>query len=172
LFLSVFFNKFVKTIKLKLIFSNNPKNLKAMKLKSLIAIIVTVLTVNYAKAQVTTDYYKDSEVIFCEDVVDGSPVNAATIFNIGANGGYVQVQVQNYAKIKTETLIVDVWKKSSSGEYDKFIETKKFTVEPAWTAPYFKYTFYKAGKYKLAIYNEDEVFINSGYITINWKDDE
>jgi hypothetical protein len=141
-----------------------------MKLKSLIAIIVTVLTVNYAKAQVTTDYYKDSEVIFCEDVVDGSPVNASSTFTIGENGGYVQVQVDNSnKKLRTTQLVVDVWKKSSSGEYDKFVETKKYDIQSTWTAPYFKYTFYKAGKYKLAIYNEDEVFINSGYVTINME---
>jgi hypothetical protein len=142
-----------------------------MKLKSLIALFVTVLTVNYAKAQVTTDYYKYSEVIFCEDVVDGKPVNASSTFTIGENGGYVQVQVDNAGrKLKTTTIIADVWKKSSSGEYDKFIETKKYTIEPTWDAPYFKYTFYKAGKYKLAIYNEDEVYINSGYVTINMEE--
>ena len=140
-----------------------------MKLKSLIAVIITVLTVNFAKAQVNTEYYKNSEVIFCEDVVDGSAVNASSTFTIGANGGYVQVQVDNGKAMKTTQLIVDVWKKSSTGEYDKFVETKKFDIKATWDSPFFEYTFYKAGKYKLSIYNEDEVFINSGYVTINMK---
>ncbi len=140
-----------------------------MKLKSLIAVIITVLTVNFAKAQVTTDYYKYSEVIFCEEVSDGSPVNPSSSFTIGENGGYVTVQVDNGKAMKTLELVVDVWKKSSSGDYDKFIETKKYTIKSTWNAPFFEYTFYKAGKYKLAIYNEDEVYINTGYVTINMK---
>jgi len=140
-----------------------------MKLKSLFIAIVTVLTVNFVKAQVNTDYYKNSEVIFCEDVVDGSPVNASSSFTIGEDGGYVQVQVDNGKPMKTTQLIVDVYKKSSSGDYDKKIETKTYDIKATWDAPYFKYTFYKAGKYKLEIYNEDDVYINSGYVTINMK---
>jgi hypothetical protein len=132
-------------------------------------VIIAVLTVSFAKAQVNTDYYKNSEVIFCEEVSDGSPVNSSSSFTIGANGGYVTVQVDNGKAMKTTQLIVDVWKKSSTGDYDKFVETKKYDIKSTWDAPYFEYTFYKAGKYKLSIYNEDEVFINSGYVTINMK---
>ena len=138
-----------------------------MKLKSLFAVIITVLSISFVRAQVTSDYYSDSEVIFCEDVVDGEAVNASSSFTINSGGGYVQVQVVNGKSMKTEKLIVDVWKKTSSGDYDKFIETKNYTIQYSWTAPFFKYTFYKAGKYKLSIYNEDQVFINSGYVTIN-----
>ncbi len=137
-----------------------------MKLKSLIAVIVTVLTVSYVKAQVTTDYYKYSEVIFCEEVVNGSPVNSSTVFNIGENGGYVTVQVDNGKPMKTDQLIVDVWKKTSSGDYDKFIETKRYDIKPSWDAPYFEYTFYKPGKYKLSIYNASETYINTGKVEI------
>jgi len=138
-----------------------------MKLKSLFAVIITVLSISFVRAQVTSSYYSDSEVIFCEDVVDGEAVNASKSFTINPSGGYVQVQVVNGKSMKTEKLIVDVWKKTSSGDYDKFIETKNYTIKYSWTAPFFKYTFYKAGKYKLSIYNEDEVFINSSSVTIN-----
>lgn len=112
-------------------------------------------------------YYTGSRVIFCEDVTtDGDPVTKSDVFNIGRDGGYVYVLVDHTGKFKTTELIVDVWKGDG---YSEFVETKRFTVEDYWVWTKFKYTFYSPGEYKIMVYNKDEVFINSGYVTINYK---
>lgn len=117
---------------------------------------------------VGSDYYSNSQVFVCEDVENGKPKGVATTFTIGSSGGYVTFQVDNNGQaMKTETLIVDVWKRpSGSSDYSDFVETKRYTIEADWTHPFFKYTFYDSGDYKVAIYNEDEDWINTGYVTI------
>lgn len=117
---------------------------------------------------VDTYYYSDSEVIACEEVKNNTPQNVATTFNIGRNGGYVTFQVDNGKAMKTTELIVDIYMKPKGGsDYSEFVETKYFTIEEHWDKPYFQYTFYDAGEYKLAIYNKESTWINNGYVTIN-----
>lgn len=117
--------------------------------------------------KLSSDYYSGSRVIFCEDVTsNGDPITKSDVFNIGRDGGYVYVLVDHLKELKTTEIIVDIWK----GEgYTEFVETKRFTVEDNWVWTKFKYTFYAAGDYKISVYNKDEVFINTGYVTINYK---
>jgi hypothetical protein len=137
-----------------------------MKLKYFIALFVFLSTGNLLKGQIKSEYYKDSEIIFCEDVVNGNPVNPSSFFIISPDGGYVTIMVNNGKPIKTENLIVQVWKTSKSSDYDEFIETKKININYNTYTPYFKYIFYEAGKYKIVINNKDEELINIGYISI------
>ena len=72
--------------------------------------------------------------------------------------------------MKTTQLIVDIYKKPKGGsDYTEFVETKRYDIEAHWNRPYFEYTFYDKGEYKFAIYNGDEIWINTGYVTINQK---
>jgi hypothetical protein len=116
---------------------------------------------------VTSDYYADSKVMFCENVTtDGDPITRSDVFNIGPNGGYVQVLVKNPKAMKTTEIIVDIWR----GEgYAEFVETKRFTIEDSWAWTNFEYIFYTTGNYKFSVYNKEETFINTGYVTINRK---
>lgn len=119
---------------------------------------------------VDTYYYSDCEVIFCEEVKNNEPVNASTSFTIPKAGGYLTVQVDNGKAMKTNQLIVDIYKKPKGGsDYTEFVETKRYDIETHWNRPYFEYTFYDKGEYKFAIYNADEVWINTGYVTINQR---
>ncbi len=119
---------------------------------------------------VDTYYYTDCDIIFCEEVKNGSPVNASTSFTIPKAGGYLSVQVANGKAMKTTQLVVDVYKKPKGGsDYTEFVETKRYDIEATWTGPYFEYTFYNKGDYKFAVYNADEVWINTGYVTINQR---
>lgn len=116
---------------------------------------------------ITSDYYTTSKVLFCEKVTEGGePVTRSDVFNIGPNGGYVQVLVKHTKPMKTTELIVDVWKGDS---YDEFVETKRFTVEEPWAWTNFEYTFLTTGNYKFSVYNKEETFINTGYVTIKRK---
>lgn len=119
---------------------------------------------------VDTYYYTDCKIIFCEEVKNNEPVNAATTFTIPKAGGYLTVQVDNGKAMKTTQLIVDVYKKpKGGGDYTEFVETKRYDIEAHWNRPYFEYTFYDKGDYKLAVYNGDEIWINTGYLTINQR---
>lgn len=119
---------------------------------------------------VDTYYYTSSKVIFCEEVKNNEPINESTSFTIPKAGGYLTVQVDNGKAMKTTQLIVDVYKKPKGGsDYTEFVETKRYDIETHWNRPYFEYTFYDKGEYKFAIYNADEIWINTGYVTINQK---
>lgn len=121
-----------------------------------------------AATKLTADYYKEAKVVFCEDVDDqGIAVTPSSVFNISATaGGYIHILIDHIKPLKTKELIVDIWR----GEgYTEFVETKRLTVEESWQWTDFKYTFYKDGKYKFSVYNQDEVFIQTGYVSINYK---
>jgi hypothetical protein len=121
-------------------------------------------------APVDTYYYSNSKVIFCEDVVNNEPSNASTEFTIPKAGAYLTVQVDNGKALKTTQLVVDIYKKpKGSSDYTEFVETKRYDIEEHWNRPYFTYTFYSGGEYKLSVYNADEVWINAGYVTIKQK---
>jgi hypothetical protein len=137
-----------------------------MKWKVFSLFILLAFTYNIG-AQVKSDYYKDSKIIFCEDVVNGDPVNASTFFIIGSNGGYVTIMINNGKPIQTDKLIVNVWKASGNDNYEEFIETQKIAINPNMYSPFFKYIFYDAGRYKIVINNKSEEWINTEYLTIS-----
>lgn len=116
---------------------------------------------------ITSDYYINSKVTFCEKVTaSGEPVTPSDVFRIGTGGGYVQVLVAHTQPMKTTELIVDIWKGSG---YNEFVETKRIIVQENWSWTNFEYTFLTPGNYKFAVYNKEETAINTGYVTINSK---
>ena len=125
-------------------------------------------TASAASTKLTSDYYTEAKVVFCESVDDnGSAVTASSEFNISrSDGGYTYVLIDHIKPLKTTELIVDIWK---GDDYKDFVETKRFTVEEPWQWTDFKYSFTTAGKYKFMVYNKDEVFVQSGYVVIKYK---
>lgn len=116
---------------------------------------------------ITSDYYISSKVTFCEKVTtNGEPVTPSDVFRIGAAGGYVQVLITHAKPMKTTELIVDIWKGNG---YAEFVETKRLTVKDDWSWTNFEYTFLTPGNYKFSVYNKEETYINTGYVTINSK---
>ncbi|MDQ3046341.1 MAG: hypothetical protein M3R27_02255 [Bacteroidota bacterium] len=118
--------------------------------------------------KLTSDYYTEAKIIFCESVDDkGFAKTPSSVFNISASaGGYIYVLVDHLKPLKTSEIIVDVWKGDG---YKEFVETVRFEVKENWEWSDFKYTFYKDGKYKFSIYNKDEVFIQTGYVSISYN---
>lgn len=123
---------------------------------------------NIDNTKVGTVYYMDATVTFCTDVDSkGNADTPSSVFNISPDkGSYVYVLLNNGKALKTTELIVDIWK---GDDYKDFVETKKVTVEDYSNFAYFKYTFYKEGKYKFSIFTKDETFIQTGYVEINYK---
>ena len=48
----------------------------------------------------------------------------------------------------------------------QFVETKRLNVVPTWYDTHFRCNFYKAGDYRVSVYNADEKWINTGYVTV------
>ncbi|MDX2003604.1 MAG: hypothetical protein SFW35_14305 [Chitinophagales bacterium] len=116
---------------------------------------------------VDTWYYEGSTVQFCEDVTSsGSAVTPSEVFNISSSGGYVYVLLKHTKQFKTNKIYVDIYKGSDT---EDVYETKEYDVEDDWKWFKFKYTFYSTGNYTFKFYNEDDTYIQSGYVDINWK---
>lgn len=112
-------------------------------------------------------YYDKTEMIFCKRVFGEEPLKEMSSTYLSGDSVKVYVYLDTQRPIRTEKLLVDVWrKKNRSFQYDEFIETKKFKVTPEWAYTFFKYKFTKKGEYKISVYNDQEVLIKSGYFTV------
>lgn len=117
----------------------------------------------------STFYYMNSKVQFCLNLdANQFPINPGSSYNISKDGSWIYVHVQNDKKLATSQLIVDIYKKKGN-DYTEFVETKYYDITPTWSDTHFKYTFYKAGDYKISVYTKENTWINSGYVTINYK---
>ena len=118
-------------------------------------------------------YFVDAKVTFCVSVEDGKAVTPSTVFNIDkSSGGYIYLLIENNFKpLKAEQLIVDIWKNRDDDDiaYTEFVDTKYITSAKNMTYADLKYTFYKKGKYKFSVFTKDNVWIQSGFVEINYK---
>lgn len=115
-------------------------------------------------------YYAKSKINFTNDEANVlKSENYYKEFTIGKEGGFIYTVVDNYPdKLKTDEIIVDIWKKKG-GKYDSFVETKRYTITSTLDYTFFKYTFYETGEYKISVFTKDETWINTGYVTIKKK---
>lgn len=122
---------------------------------------------NNNKTKIDADYYANSEIIACEEVESNTPIGVGTNFRLSKNEGTVIFQVKNGKPIESEGLVVKIYKRGrGSSDYDEYVTTKSYEIKTTWDKPYFSYKFDDIGEYKLAIYNEEDVWINNGYVTI------
>ncbi|RMD50019.1 MAG: hypothetical protein D6830_03665 [Ignavibacteria bacterium] len=116
---------------------------------------------------VTSSYYDFCQFVFCEIVLGGKPVRIKNRAYTSKNQGLMYAYINNGAPLNTNKIIVDIWKRGeNSFDYDEFVETKKFKVEPDWPDTYFKYQFKKPGSYKFTVYNQNEVIMCKNYINV------
>ncbi len=117
----------------------------------------------------STFYYIDSKVEFCTELDNlNSCSNAGSVFNISKSGSYVYVWVGQDKALKTSGVTLDIYKKKG-GDYDDFVETKNYTINPDKSAFYIEYTFYNAGDYKFKFSTDNSVWIQDGTVTIKYK---
>ncbi len=120
-----------------------------------------------SRSTFTTIYYDNSDIVFCERMIAGKPVNEFREKSIKKNNGLVFIYLNNRNQLNTEKLFVDFWRrKESNFEYDEYIESKKYRMDPGWNDVYFRYNFKEPGEYKVSIYNDNEILIKNGYIRI------
>jgi hypothetical protein len=124
--------------------------------------------INYSVSTPTSSsYYENCEVLFCEKVlVGGDPLGVKNSLSLSQEN-QIYVVLNNYKPLKTGKLLLDVWrKKNRSFDYDDYMFSKKYRLNPDWPDAYFKFIFEEPGEYKLSLYNENEVYIKSGYIIV------
>jgi len=133
--------------------------------------IVVALTQKIRKEFKTvkrSNYYDNVKFQFCEKIlVGGTPIGITKKTSLSDNNGEIYIKITNISPIRTEIILVDVWRKEHrSFEYDEFVESKKYKVKAEWNDTYFKYKFKKAGEFKIVIYNQEEVLIGNGFINV------
>ena len=120
----------------------------------------------YANNDRTSLYYDDSELVFCQVVVGGRPLNIRKTLSLSKDGStYVYLKADR--PINTDTLLVNVWRKSpGSFDYDEFVDSKKYRMKSDWNNVFFIYRFKGIGQYKFSVYNEKEILIKYSFITV------
>ncbi|MCF8261920.1 MAG: hypothetical protein K9J12_14165 [Melioribacteraceae bacterium] len=120
------------------------------------------LTIKIAERFVSSEfshfnfYYRDLKMYFCDWVINEKPVNVREEISLYKDRGKVVVYLKQKNPLMTDTLIVDVWRQNeNSNDFDEFIQTKRFGLEPQWPDAFFKYRFRKPGEYKIAVYSDN-----------------
>jgi hypothetical protein len=112
--------------------------------------------------------YANTRVIACNAVREGKPVNPSAVFSIPENTNEVTFLILNDKSLGAEKVSIELYKKPSPfGEYSQFVESKRVSLESREGHTFFVLKFIEPGDYKVYIYDEDQVWINSGYVTIN-----
>jgi hypothetical protein len=143
------------------IVSSTNKRLVKQKLK------IEVSETYSAETLTSTNYYSGSTMLFCERVFSNKPYGIRKDYAVSKNDGIIFVMLDNKKPLNTEIIYVDIWKKGiRTFEYDQFVETKKFKVDPEWQDTYFRYKFIEPGDYKISISADGEVPMNSKTIKV------
>jgi len=112
-------------------------------------------------------YYEGSNVIFCQVVIDGTPINKRTVQSLSVHGSMCYIYINNFRPLNTTKFLVYFYRKDPSEfEYNDLVEIKKYKVEPTWEDAFFRYPFTQTGDYKVIIYNENELIMGNGYLSV------
>lgn len=130
--------------------------------------IVIKTSENSAGNTTAGDLYSKSRVYFSTDVPSYGVAKDVKNFTIPRGGGYVYAIVDNYpANFNITTLKLYVYK-NVNGTYERQ-DSKTYTINGNYYFTYFKWTFSDAGDYKFVVYDGNDKYVNTGYVTINWQ---
>lgn len=114
---------------------------------------------------ITTFYYEDSYIYFCENVTEGTMVGEAEDFPLGPTGSVtVTIYVTCDKPFKTDLFYIDVFEDIGDDFID--LDSYNITVEPDWDYAFVKQTFTKKGTYVVDIYTADDIYVNTGEVVI------
>lgn len=112
-------------------------------------------------------YYDNCQMLFCERVIGEKPYKVRNDLHLVNGKGTLYAFLNNYKPLNTRRLIVQVWRKDFRDfEFDDFVITKKYKVNPIWGNTFFKLTFNEPGEYKIYVYNESEALIKYNFLKI------
>ena len=131
------------------------------KLYTLAAAFALLFALNsFASAQTLT---------FCENVDSrGNPSGYSSTFNIGSGGGYLYFLVNLPFQLNSRQVKYDIFKVTRGGS-ENFDNTIYQDTERTWDFFYKQVTFYDVGTYNIYVYDNENNFLTSGTITVQWK---
>lgn len=121
-------------------------------------------TTNSASDEPDTYYYENSIVQFCTSVdASGNPVGVSESFKLNAEGSVtVAVYVENDGNpFKTDKFNVDIF-----DDKENAVDSYSLDIQPEWDYVKFEQKFNRPGVYYVDIYTANDVFINTGTVTI------
>lgn len=153
--------KFAKEGIYEIYFSDNKQNRLAY----------TILSVGHyqikTEVPAPTVKYQNPEIFFCENVQSNQPINLKQRISLRLNEGSIYIYLKDDQPLNTNQIRANFMRKTgNSSEYSEFIAIKKYQIERNWANVYFKFKFEKPGEYKISIYDEKEILIKTGYITV------
>lgn len=128
-----------------------------MKRKSLMILLFAVISSITVSAQ---------SLYFCEDVdEDGYAVNSSSTFTISEDGGTLNVLCRVGYDVDVYSVEFRIYEVDSDGS-ESYDNTIYMDVEPDWIWFYKEIIFYRAGKFNVYVYTEDDEFLTSGSVKI------
>jgi hypothetical protein len=136
-------------------------------------VAVTETSANYLnkkKAQkngdaVDTYYFEKSKITFGDAIDDKAVVTGeATVFYLRNGKRDIMAKLQQDNDLKVTQVLVEVY---GGTDYKEKIASQLYDIpSKTWNWMKVPLSFNKPGKYVVDMYNEDDVFINSGYLEI------
>lgn len=115
----------------------------------------------------TKSYIGDTQITFCELVINEKPINPLNSLSLSRSGGQVFVYLNNYMPFNIDVIKVQIWKQSNdNSNYENLVDEKKYKLLPEWNDTFFKYIFKSTGEYKIDVLDEKNNFIASNIITV------
>jgi hypothetical protein len=110
-------------------------------------------------------YYDELKVVFCEQVKEGKIVNEKSNFKMSDLGAYVEVVLQNSKALNTSAITVDIWKKEGDS-YGEHVDEQQLKLDSKSKQVNFHRSFFKPGDYKFSFFNDNGVWMTTGYVTV------
>jgi hypothetical protein len=110
-------------------------------------------------------YYDELKVVFCEQMKEGKPLNEKTVFKMSDLGAYVEVVLQNSKALNTSAITVDIWKKDGDS-YGEHVDEQELKLDSKSKQVNFHRSFFKPGDYKFSFFNDNGVWMTTGYVTV------
>jgi hypothetical protein len=109
------------------------------------------------------------KVSFCERVGrDGNPVNEASSFAVGKQGGFFKVLLTLNRPVESGKVIYDIY--HLDNEKKEILDNSiRMDVNPTLTWFYKEITFHKPGSYVIYIYDEKDKLLGVGKVDIYEK---
>jgi hypothetical protein len=111
-----------------------------------------------------TYYYENSIVTFGTGIEDGVLINESNEFKLKGKSMDLMIKVDMDEELRLSIIYVGLY----VGEnYDEEVSNESFTVaDKTWNWINVPITVYKKGKYVVDLYNQNDVFVNSGYFEV------
>ncbi len=92
-------------------------------------------------------------------------MNEKSNFKMSDLGAYVEVVLQNSKALNTSEITVDIWKKEGDS-YSEHVDEQQLKLDSKSKQVNFHRSFFKPGDYKFSFFNDNGVWMTTGYVTV------